>query len=187
MTVTEHAKMLAGELYDTLDPELTAMRGRARRLTREFNATDEMQTERRLGILHELFAGFGAKANIEPPLHCDYGSHITIGAGTFINFDCVILDCCPVEIGERVLIGPKVQIYAATHPLEGDLRYSGLMLGRPVKIGNNAWVGGGSIICPGVTIGDNAVIAAGSVVIHDVPANTLAGGNPCRVIRELER
>ncbi|HLN62366.1 MAG TPA: sugar O-acetyltransferase [Symbiobacteriaceae bacterium] len=177
--------MLAGDIYDTLDPELTTMRRRARRLTRAFNESTEEEGERRAAILRELFASVGDSVGIEPPFRCDYGSHISIGMGTFINFDCVILDCHRVTIGERVLVGPRVQIYAATHPMEWQERIKGPMMGAPVTIGDHVWIGGGSIICPGVTIGENAVIAAGSVVVHDVPANVLVGGNPARVIREL--
>jgi len=182
---TEHDKMLAGEIYDTLDPELTARRKRARSLTRQFNESTEEEGERRAAIMHELFAAVGDSVGIEPPFRCDYGSHISIGTGTFINFDCVILDCHWVTIGKHVLIGPRVQIYAATHPLEWAERIKGPMMGRPVVIGDHVWVGGGAIICPGVTVGENAVIAAGSVVAQDVPPNVLVAGNPARVIREL--
>lgn len=177
--------MLAGELYLASDPELVALRRRARRLTREFNATTEDEPDRRVELLRELLGSTGARIEIEPPFRCDYGGNIRVGDGFYMNFDGVILDCAAVEIGDLVLCGPKVQIYAATHPLLASERVKGPELARPVRIGHRVWLGGGAIVCPGVTIGDDTTIAAGSVVTRDIPAGVLAGGNPCRVIREL--
>ena len=185
MAKTEREKMLAGELYKAWDEELVALRNRARRLTRAFNQSTEEQGEERTALLKELFGGTGANIAIEPPFYCDYGGNIYAGNNFFMNFDCVILDVARVDIGENVMCGPKVQIYTATHPLQASERVKGPELARPIKIGNNVWIGGGAIICPGVTIGDNTTIAAGSVVVKDIPANVLAGGNPCKVIKEI--
>jgi maltose O-acetyltransferase len=183
---TERDKMLAGELYQAPDPSLLPGLRRARRLTRLYNATTEDEVELRAQLLAELFARVGPKVDIQPPFHCDYGDNIYLGAHVFMNFGCVILDCARVEIGDRVQMGPSVHVYAATHPLEPHLRAAGLEMAKPVRVGNNVWIGGGAILCPGVTVGDNSVIGAGSVVVRDVPANVLAVGNPCRVVRRLD-
>lgn len=182
---TELQKMLSGELYLASDPKLVAMRARARRLTRLFNQSTEEETERRVELLRELFGKAGSQITIEPPFHCDYGSHIFAEENLFMNFGCVILDCAEVHIGRNVLFGPYVQIYTASHPLNAELRASGPELAKPIRIGNQVWLGGGSIVCPGVSIGDNTSIGAGSVVTKDIPANVFAAGNPCRVIRNL--
>lgn len=183
--MTEREKMLAGQAYRANDPELAAARTNCRRLTRLFNTSLETETQRRRQILDELFGALGSNAEIEPPFRCDYGCNIYAGARLFINFGCVILDCGKVTIGDGVLVGPAVQIYAAHHPIGPAERASGIEFGGAVTIGSNVWIGGGAIICPNVTIGDNAIIGAGSVVTRSVPANVLAVGNPCRVIREL--
>ncbi len=186
MDKTEKQKMLAGELYRSTDAELVTERQRGRRLTRLYNATTEQEIERRSQILGELFGAVGPTIEIEPPFSCDYGSNIYAGDGFFMNFGGVILDCCSVHIGEKVMCGPSVHIYTATHPTDPEARLSGLEFAIPVRIGNNVWIGGGVIICPGVTIGDHTTIAAGSVVVKDIPARVVAGGNPCRIIRHLE-
>jgi maltose O-acetyltransferase len=183
---TEREKMLAGESYRASDDELVALRRRARRLLREFNQTTEEDVASREELLRGLFGAAGARIEIEPPFSCDYGANIYAGDGFYMNFDCVILDCARVDIGANVLCGPKVQIYTATHPLTARERATGLELAAPVRIGDNVWLGGGVIVCPGVSIGENTTIAAGSVVTRDVPAGVLAGGNPCRVLRELD-
>jgi len=183
--MTEREKMLAGELYRAGDPELVELHMRARRLLRAFNQTTEEEPERRRSILRELLGATGERIDIEPPFFCDYGSHISVGDNFYMNFDCVILDCARVEIGENVMCGPKVQIYTATHPVDATERIKGPELAKSIKIGDNVWIGGGSVLCPGVTIGENTTIAAGSVVTKDMPPNVLAGGNPCRVLREL--
>lgn len=181
---TELEKMLAGELYDASDPELCRMRSKARRLTRQFNATTEEERDLRTAILQELFASVGS-AFIEPPFHCDYGCHIHVGKNFYMNFNCIILDCAAIEIGDDVMAGPGVHIYSAYHPLDAKARMQGFELAAPVRIGNRVWIGGGAIICPGVEIGDNTTIGAGSVVTRDIPANVFAAGNPCRVLRRL--
>ncbi len=185
MDKTEKEKMLAGELYRSTGSELVAERQRARRLTRLYNSTTEQEQERRSQILFELFGAAGPTLEIEPPFYCDYGSNIYAGDGFYMNFGGVILDCNPVHIGENVLCAPSVHIYTATHPTDPESRLSGLELAAPVRIGNNVWIGGGAIICPGVTIGDHTTIGAGSVVVKDIPARVVAAGNPCRIIRQL--
>lgn len=181
---SEREKMLAGELYDPLDAELAAARTRARDLLWNLNATRESDAVVRRRILEELFGTAGAGVWLQPPFYCDYGSNIHLGEKVYFNFNCVVLDVCEVRVGDRTLFGPAVQIYAATHPLDAELRKT-RELGKPVTIGSDVWVGGGSIICPGVTIGDRSVIGAGSVVTKGIPAGVLAVGTPCRVIREL--
>jgi maltose O-acetyltransferase len=178
-------KMLTGELYDPLDSELGAERRRARILIKALNDTRDDQTEERARIIRELLPASGAGVWIEPPFYCDYGTNITLGDKVFFNFNCVVLDVAAVTIGNSVLFGPAVQIYAATHPLDVHERRSGLEAGKPVEIGDDAWIGGGAIICPGVKIGARSVIGAGSVVTRDIPADVFAAGNPCRVIRKI--
>lgn len=185
MEKNEKEKMLAGELYIAADLQLANERKQARRLTRNYNNTTEEETEKRRQILTELFAKVGQNIEIEPPFYCDYGSNIYVGDKFYMNFGCVILDCNKVEIGDNVLCAPYVQIYTAYHPTSPEIRLSGQELAAPVKIGNNVWIGGGAIICPGVTIGDNSTIGAGSVVTKDIPENVIAVGNPCRIIRHL--
>lgn len=183
---TEKEKMLLGELYLANTPELIAERQRARQLSHLYNATTDEELERRSQILHDLFGKLGNIFEIVPPFYCDYGSNIYMGNNIFMNFGCVILDCNTVHIGDNFLCAPYVQIYTAHHPTNPVQRLTGEELASPIKIGNNVWIGGGVIICPGVTIGDNTTIGAGSVVVKDIPANVVAAGNPCRVIRSLE-
>lgn len=183
---TEKEKMLAGFLYDASDPALTEERRRARALCQELNRLDAGRLKEKDAILDELLGAHGKRLTIEPPFYCDYGSNIYLGDSVYFNYNCVVLDVNRVDIGDRVLIGPNVQIYAATHPLSPEIRASGLELGKAVKIGSDVWIGGGAIILPGVTIGKNSVIGAGSVVTGDVPEGVLAAGNPCRVIKEIE-
>ncbi|MBW3539391.1 MAG: sugar O-acetyltransferase [Planctomycetes bacterium] len=180
----EREKMLAGELYDPLDPQLVRDRERARNLCHDLNATREAQQDERRRIARELFGAGREDVWIQPPFYCDYGSNILLGTKCFFNFNCVVLDVCLVRIGDYSLFGPAVQIYAATHPLDAELRRR-QEFGRPVEIGSDVWVAGGAIICPGVRIGSRSVIGAGSVVTRDVPDGVFAAGNPCRVIRDL--
>ncbi len=183
---TEKEKMISGGLYNPLDPQLVAERRRARDLTHALNGTRDEEKEKRRQILRELIGTAGDNLWIEPPFYCDYGSNITLGKNVFFNFNCVVLDVAPVTIGDNVLFAPAVQIYAATHPVDYQERQSGLEAGKPIVIGSDVWVGGGTIICPGVTIGSRSVIGAGSVVTRDIPDGVFAAGNPCRVIRNLE-
>lgn len=184
---TEKEKMLAGEMYDSQEPELLKEKSRARRLTRLFNQSLETEKEERMSILKDLFGSTGKNISIEPDFRCDYGSNIHVGENFYANFNCVILDVCEVRIGNNALLGPAVQIYTATHPLDYIERNSGLENGKPVTIGDNVWLGGACVIMPGITIGNNAVIAAGAVVTKDVPANTVVGGNPAKVLKEINQ
>jgi maltose O-acetyltransferase len=183
---SEKEKMLAGELYDGSDPQLVAERLRARELCHALallapKAPDAERAE----LLAQLF-GTPTDAYVTPPFFCDYGRHIELGRRVYFNFNCVILDVARVSIGDNVLFGPAVQVYTASHPLNAAERRGGLEFGRPVVIGSDVWLGGGAVVCPGVTIGECTVIGAGSVVVRDVPAGVFAAGNPCRVIREID-
>ena len=182
---SEREKMLAGEMYDPMDPQLIGERESARSLFEQFNSTSVSQPEKRKELLQLLIGNLGEGVIIEPPLYCDYGSNISLGNNVFINFQAIILDVCEVRIGEATMLGPNVQIYTATHPIDWKERTSGLEFGKPIFIGSHCWIGGGAIICPGVTIGDRSVIGAGSVVTRDIPSDTFAAGNPCKVVRNL--
>lgn len=177
--------MLAGEPYIALDPELGRMQQQAQRLVRAFNTSSPGDAAQRQALLQELFGALGEGSMVMPPFYCDYGSHIFAGERIFINYDCVILDCNVVRLGDRTLLGPKVQIYTATHPLDAAERMDGWEMAVPIDVGSDVWIGGGAIICPGVTIGDATTIGAGSVVTRDVPTGVFAAGNPCRVIRKI--
>jgi maltose O-acetyltransferase len=181
---SEREKMLSGELYDPLDPELVAARNRARELCQALNVTSETEQHQRRRILEELLPVGGESVWMQPPFYCDYGSNIVLGRRVFFNFNCVVLDVCQVTIGDYTLFGPAVQIYTATHPLNAELRRR-QELAKPIAIGSDVWVGGAAVICPGVSIGSESVIGAGSVVTRDIPAGVFAAGNPCRVIREI--
>lgn len=183
---TEKEKMLAGEYYDATDPQLVSERRHARKLTRAFNGTSAEDGKIRKQLLTDLFGHLGQKSTIEPPFYCDYGSNIYLGDRVFFNFNCVILDVVRVDIGDGTMLGPNVQIYTATHPMDFAERGAGLEFGKPIKIGADVWIGGSVVINPGVTIGDRSVIGSGSVVVKDIPAGVFAAGNPCRVIRLLE-
>ena len=181
---TERQKMLAGEMYDPFDPELVAGRARARDLCQDLNATREADQEERRRILRELFGVGGDSVWMQPPFFCDYGANIELGERVFFNFNCIVLDVCPVRIGSFTLFGPGVQILTPMHPLDAELRRKE-EFGKPIEIGSDVWVGGAALILPGVRIGSRAVIGAGSVVTRDVPEGVFAAGNPCRVIREI--
>jgi len=176
--------MLAGQPYDPLDSELVAARARARDLCQALNATREAQQDERRRLLLQLFRTGGETAWMQPPFFCDYGSNIELGERVFFNFNCIVLDVCPVRIGSFTLFGPAVQIYTPMHPFNAELRRKE-EFGKPVEIGTDVWVGGAAIILPGVRIGSRAVIGAGSVVTRDIPDGVFAAGNPCRVIREI--
>lgn len=182
---TEKEKMLAGEPYNPLDPQLVQERLKARLLIKRLNDTREDETEERLSILEELIPHAGAELWLQPPFYCDYGSNIKLGKKVFFNFNCVILDVAEVIIGSRTLFGPNVQIYTATHPMSYIDRAAGIEFGKNIYIGQDAWIGGSVVICPGIKIGDRSVIGAGSVVTRDIPSDVFAAGNPCRVIRQL--
>lgn len=183
--MTEKEKMLSGELYKAWDEELKKDRLTCRELLYEFNLSRPTEREEKKQFIQKLLGSEGEDSWIEAPFHCDYGYNIHAGKEFFANFNCVILDCAKVTIGDNVLLAPNVGIYTATHPLDDEVRASGLEMAYPITIGNRVWIGANAIILPGVTIGDNAVIGAGSVVTKDIPANVVAAGNPCRVLREI--
>ncbi len=184
--ISEKEKMLRGELYLASDPELCTDGLSAQKILHEYNASRPEESERRRFLLQRLFGELGKDVHIEPRFHCDYGYNIRLGDRVYMNCGCVLLDVCPIDIGEDTLLGPNVQIYAATHPLDGKIRkHRGPEFGRPVRIGSDCWIGGGAIICPGVVIGDQSAIGAGSVVTKNIPSGVLAVGNPCRVVKEL--
>ena len=177
--------MLAGEGYVAFDAELADMNARAQELLYRFNASRPAEIAEREIIIRDLFGGVGKNCLIKQPFFCDYGSHIFVGDKFFANYDCVILDCNEVRIGDNVLFGPKVQVYTAYHPLDPALRRTDVEMASPIFIGNDVWIGGGAIICPNVEIGDGTTIGAGSVVTKSIPPGVFAAGNPCRVIREI--
>lgn len=180
---SELDKMLAGGPYVADDPELVAARRHCQKVLHEFNRLTEQDLDGT--VLGDLFGAVGRKTYVQAPFTCDYGFNIAIGEESFINFGCVVLDSSPVTIGDKVQIATGVQLLTAEHPIDPVERRKGIELNRPVTIGNNAWIGAGVIVCPGVTIGDNSVIGAGSVVTRDIEANVLAVGNPCRVVRSI--
>ncbi|MFP7299229.1 maltose O-acetyltransferase [Neobacillus niacini] len=183
---TEKEKMVNGELYLAGDPQLVRERIDARRLTRLYNQTLENDEEKRTALLKELFGSTGKNLYIEPTFRCDYGYNIHVGENFYANFDCVFLDVCEITIGDNCVIAPGVHIYTATHPLDPTERISGSEYGKPVTIGHNVWIGGRAVINPGVNIGNNVVIASGAVVTKDVPDNVVIGGNPAKIIKQIE-
>ncbi|MDQ6734517.1 MAG: sugar O-acetyltransferase [Nitrospirota bacterium] len=182
---TEKAKMLAGELYRSADPELIEDVQRAQRLLREYNAIPFDETGAATALLRRLLGSVGDGTVIRPFFACDYGYNVRLGRNAFINYNCVFLDCALIEIGDNLQMGPAVQIYTAAHPLEADVRRSGLEYARSIHIGDDVWIGGGVIILPGVTIGAGSVVGAGSIVVHDVPPASVVVGNPARIIRTV--
>lgn len=181
--MTEKEKMLAGELYNHYDPELTADRAYAAKLLQQFNENDN--ESRRLEMLKDMFGKLGANTEVKRPFLYDYGYNIELGDNVFINYNCTLLDCNKIIVGDNTLIAPNVQIYTATHPTDYKLRLKKHEYAESIVIGKNVWIGGGTVICPGVTIGNNTTIGAGSVVTKDIPDNCVAAGNPCRVIKKI--
>ncbi|WP_431989486.1 sugar O-acetyltransferase [Streptomyces albogriseolus] len=182
---TNLERMLAGDLYIADDPEIGRRLERAMRLAARYQATYLEERDQAKAALAELLGSVGEDVEIRPPLHVDYGSNITVGARTFVNYHLTALDVAAITIGEDCQIGPNVQLLTPTHPVEPGPRRDKLEAARPITIGDNVWIGGGAIVCPGVTIGDNAVIGAGAVVTKDIPANVVAVGNPARPVRTL--
>jgi maltose O-acetyltransferase len=180
---SEKHKMLSGELYRASDPELVRDRQRCRSLLRSFN--NQPEEEQRLAVLRDLLGRIGDGTSVQPPFACDYGYNVQVGNNVFINFNAVILDCAPVTIGDSTQIASSVQLLAADHPRDPDLRRDLLELARPVSIGSNVWIGAAAIVLPGVSVGDDSIIGAGSVVTRDIPAGVVAMGAPCRVVRRL--
>ncbi|WP_342321820.1 maltose O-acetyltransferase [Kosakonia sp. BYX6] len=180
----EKQKMIAGLPYRPADETLRADRLRARQLLHRYNHSSPEEKAERSAILAELL-GQSEGAYIEPSFRCDYGYNIVLGKAFYANFDCVMLDVCPINIGDNCMLAPGVHIYTATHPVDAAERISGVEYGKPVTIGHNVWIGGRAVINPGVTIGDNVVVASGAVVVKDVPANVVVGGNPAQIIKTL--
>jgi maltose O-acetyltransferase len=183
---SQRERMLAGDLYIADDPELARDSLRAAELTKAFNDSSPSDPEERRRILAELLGSLGEGTEIRPPFYCDYGRHTHVGARTFVNFGLVALDVAPIRIGHDVQIGPYVQLLTPTHPLEPEPRRAKWEAAEPIAIGDNAWLGGGVIVCPGVTIGVDTVVGAGAVVTTDLPPGVLALGTPARVVRSLE-
>lgn len=177
--------MLDGEMYNALDTELSDDRIKTRLLLKQLNDSAENDPILRARILKDLIPNAPADLWIQPPFFCDYGYNMQVGEKVFFNFNCVVLDVTFLKIGSRTMFGPNVQIYTATHPIDHRERASGLEYAKPITIGEDVWVGGGTIICPGVTIGDRTVLGAGSVVTKDIPSDVFAAGNPCKIIRQL--
>jgi len=182
---SERDKMLRGERYLASDPQLVAARSRARRLWSEFNRTDPADHPGRASLLGKLLGRIGARTAIEPPFYCDYGVNIVLGDDVFVNFGAVFLDPAAIRLGDHAQLGPMVQLLTADHPRDAAERAAGPEMARPITIGARAWLGGGVIVCPGVSIGEDTVVGAGSVVVRSLPARVVAAGNPCRIIRPL--
>ena len=177
--------MLAGELYLADDPVIAAEQARTQELQERYNATRHDEQELRDSLLRELLGDVGEGVVVRPPFFCDYGTHISIGARTFVNYDCVMLDVAPIRIGAACQLATRVPLLTATHPIDPEPRRLGWESAAPITIADNVWLGGGAIVCPGVTIGENSVVGAGAVVTRDLPAGVVAAGVPARVLREI--
>lgn len=191
MPLTEYQKMISGELYNANDAELTRMRNDVRELLTRLNQSlqdvrSQYQNER-VELCTKLFGKVGKGLWLQPPFYCDYGKNIELGDNVYFNFNCVLLDVAKIIIGSNTLLGPNVQIYTAGHPLDPKLRREGQEFGKTIRIGDDVWIGGSAILCPGVTIGDRSIIAAGSIVTKDVPPDTVVGGNPAKIIKSLPK
>lgn len=182
----EKDKMLRGELYQADDEDLAADHLRCRELLSRLDYLPVEAGNERSAVMRELLGGIGERSEIRTPFKCDYGYNIELGSGIFVNYDCVFLDTGRISIGDGTEIGPAVQIYAADHPHDPELRREYYEFSRPVTVGENVWIGGGAILCPGVTVGDDSIIGAGSVVVRDIPAGVVAVGNPCRPVKSVE-
>ncbi len=183
---SEKDKMLSGELYDAnYDPDLIAERKNCKAVLHEINTLSPFSDEKRYELFRKILGTTQGPFIIESPFHCDYGYNIELGENFYMNVNCVILDEAKVTFGNNVFIAPNCAFYTAGHPFDVDQRNRGLEYAKPITVGNNVWIGGNVVVVPGVTIGDNCVIGAGSVVTKDIPANSLAVGNPCKVIRTI--
>ncbi|MEG1991390.1 MAG: sugar O-acetyltransferase [Christensenella sp.] len=183
--MTEKDKMLRGELYNARDPQLEAEHKRALELCYKYNNANPLDTEGLDKLVRELVHVDGESVTVKQPIRFDYGCNTYLGNDVYINYGVMVLDVCEVHIGNGVMIAPGVQIIAATHPVDPSVRAEGLEFGKPVIIGDNVWLGAGVIVCPGVTIGEGTTIGAASVVTKDIPANCVAVGNPCKVIKTI--
>ncbi|MGV0168184.1 sugar O-acetyltransferase [Furfurilactobacillus sp. WILCCON 0119] len=184
--MTVYDDMRAGRLFDVYDHDLVARRAAAREQVERFNALGETNPAASAAIIKGLFGASGPKCSVHATFRCDYGSNIYIGDDFFANYDCVMLDVAPIRIGQHCLLGPHVQLYSVNHPEDPLLRRNGAKgIGKPITLGDDVWVGGGAIICPGVTLGNNVIVGAGSVVTHSFGDNVVIGGNPARVLKRL--
>ena len=183
--MTEKEKMLAGELYYSPDAELCELRARAKALCEEYNRTPRSEGQAREKILRDLLGKCGKEIQIEANVWFDYGCFTEVGENFYVNHDCVFLDCAKITFGDNVFIAPQCGFYTAGHPLDARTRNAFLEFARPITVGNDVWFGGGVKVLPGVTIGNNVVVGAGSVVVHDIPSNSVAAGNPAKVIKKL--
>ena len=183
--MTEKQRSDAGLPYFPSDEELRALRARCKQLCYAFNTTEHQQREERINLLRQLLGSTNGRFLIEPSFWCDYGYNIHLGKNFYANHNCVILDCAKVTFGDHVMVGPNCGFYTACHPIDPQQRREGVEFARPITVGNDVWFGGGCTVLPGVTIGDGCVIGAGSVVTRDIPPNTVAAGNPCRVLRSI--
>ena len=182
---TEYERMIAGELYDPSHPELSALSLKGRLAIERYNQLSRVEVEERTKILHDTLGRIEGDCWIESPFRVDYGCNIYLGHKFYANFDCIMLDVAPIYIGHHVMFGPRVSLYTATHPIDAEVRNNVVEYGKPIRIGNECWLGGNVVVNPGVTIGDRTIIASGSVVTKDIPSDVIAGGNPCRVIRKI--
>lgn len=184
---TEWEKMLAGDMYHSMDPHLCKLREECRLLMEEYNfRTTISDLKHRKEVLDKLLQKSCPNLYIEPPIYFDYGVNTTFGKNCYMNYGCTILDVNTVTIGDNVLFGPNAGIYTATHPTNAYKRITGDECGLPIKIGNNCWIGGNAVICPGVTLGDNVVVASGAIVTKDVPADCIVAGNPAKIVKRME-
>ena len=183
--MNEKEKMLAGELYNSLDVELFQSRNKAKELCHKYNSLAPDKTKEKALIIKELLYKTGEKFQIEPNFFCDYGYNIEIGENFYSNHNLVILDPAKVKFGDNVFIGPNCGFYTAEHPIDAIERNKGLEYAKPINVGDNVWFGGNVTVLSGVSIGSNVVIGAGSVVVKDVPDNVVVVGNPCRVIKQI--
>lgn len=185
--MTEWDKLLRCQMYNDFDDDLFQRRIAAKKLFRAYNRTEDEQTETRQKLMSALFKSVGKNVWIEPDFRCEFGKNILIEDHVYINFGCVILDCAEVSIGANTLIGPNLGIYAPNHAIDAEERIKGGCIAAPVHIGRNVWLGGDVKILGGITIGDNAIVGTGSIVTKDIPANVIAVGNPCRVLRQITK
>ena len=185
MPKTDKEKMIAGELYQAMGKELWEERQHAKEQLFLYNNLEPSKIKARNQLLKKLFGKIAGRFFIEPPFRCDYGYNIVLGDNFYANYNLIILDCAPVTIGDNVMVGPNVSFFTAGHPIHPEPRIAGWEFAKPITLGNNVWIGGHTVINPGVSIGENTVIGSGSVVTKDIPANVVAAGNPCRVIRAI--
>lgn len=182
---SEYQKMISGQLYDAADPKLKEDRSIARDLCFELAQLRPSKTAEKQNLFQQLFRCEQSDFHIELPFRCDYGYNISLGKNFYSNYNCTMLDCAKITIGDNVMFAPNVSLFTAAHPIDAEKRNSGIEFAMPITIGNNVWIGGNSVVMPNVTIGNNVVIGAGSVVTKNIPDNCIAVGNPCRVLREI--